>query len=78
MGVYRTTHHYPPSPARKFDWSAREDGEENGPVGWGYTEAAALVDLMGLLDADIAEKSERMWGLHLHGIAAGGSNGDAT
>lgn len=41
-----TEHVYPPIPVRSYDWSAHYDGhEENGFVGWGETEAAAIHNL---------------------------------
>lgn len=37
---------YPPIPLRQFDWTAWRDGEEeNGPTGFGATEAEAIADL---------------------------------
>lgn len=45
--VIKTVHVYPPIPIRRFDWCAYEDGtEEYGPIGWGETESAALLDLI--------------------------------
>lgn len=41
---------YPPIPIRQFDWCAYLDGtEEEGPYGWGKTEAEAILDLEDLL-----------------------------
>lgn len=41
-----TTHVCPPIPVRSFDWCAYLDGrEEDGPKGWGATEAEAIADL---------------------------------
>ena len=37
-----TTHVKPPIPMRTHDWSAHFDGREDGPVGWGSTEAEAI------------------------------------
>ena len=37
---------YPPIPDRSYDWGAAEDGyEDGGPIGWGATKDAALMDL---------------------------------
>lgn len=44
---------YPPIPIRKFDWSAIDDDTYDGPgspIGYGYTEAEAIADLMEQLD----------------------------
>lgn len=39
---------FPPIPMRYFDWCAYREGEEEGPVGWGSFEIAAIEDLQGL------------------------------
>lgn len=39
-----TNNVYPPIPIRSFDWCAHYDDEE-GPTGWGATEAEAIADL---------------------------------
>jgi hypothetical protein len=44
---------YPPIPIRRFDWMAHIDGDEEGPTGYGETEADALSDLA----LTLAEKS---------------------
>lgn len=44
------THVCPPIPVRQFDWSAHFDGEEEGPVGWGESYAAAIMALMNNLE----------------------------
>ena len=36
----------PPIPPRQFDWIAYWDGEEEGHVGIGRTEAEAVADLL--------------------------------
>lgn len=42
-----TTHVSPPIPVRCADWLAYRAGtEEDGPWGWGETEAAAINDLI--------------------------------
>jgi hypothetical protein len=44
-----TTNLYPPIPFREFDWCACYEGtEEDGPYGWGPSEAEAIEDLMDL------------------------------
>ncbi|NDC23218.1 MAG: hypothetical protein EBZ49_03680 [Proteobacteria bacterium] len=40
----RTDFLFPPSPIRKYDWIAWEDGQEEGIVGEGATEEAAIAD----------------------------------
>lgn len=40
-----TTHNHPPIPQRCFDWSARYENYEEGPYGWGDSEAEAVRDL---------------------------------
>lgn len=46
MRQIKTVHEYPPIPIRDFDWCAYFDGdEEEGPRGWGRTEAEAIADL---------------------------------
>jgi hypothetical protein len=47
----RTTYVHPPIPIRTADWCACVEGqEENGPYGWGATEADAIADLKERLD----------------------------
>jgi hypothetical protein len=47
MRKVRTHFVYPPIPTRNFDWCATFDGYEPGdPIGYGYTEEAAVVDLL--------------------------------
>jgi hypothetical protein len=47
MPVIVTSHDRPPIPDRRFDWCAYRDGrEEDGPYGWGRTEAEAIADLL--------------------------------
>lgn len=41
-----TGHAYPPIPVRQLDWMAYYDGHEEGPTGWGATEADAINDLV--------------------------------
>lgn len=41
-----TTYVHPPLPVRTSDWSAHYDGDEEGHVGWGATEADAVADLL--------------------------------
>lgn len=46
----------PPIPIRSCDWCAYEEGnEENGPFGWGKTEAGAIADLKDLIDPDFTD-----------------------
>ena len=47
-----TDYEFPPIPDRRFDWAAWVDGREEGPVGRGATESAAIQDLLRDLDAD--------------------------
>ena len=47
----RTTYVHPPIPIRTSDWCACIDGqEEDGPYGWGATEADAIADLKEKLE----------------------------
>ena len=47
-----TSHDYPPIPIRDFDWCAyREGDEEEGPRGYGRTEAEAVADLIEQVEA---------------------------
>ena len=46
----RTSYDYPPIPIRQFDWSAWFDGQEEGPIGRGLTEQAAIADLLELAE----------------------------
>ena len=49
----RTTYVHPPIPIRTSDWCACIDGqEEDGPYGWGATEAEAIADLKEKLEVD--------------------------
>ena len=42
-----TWHAHPPIPIRTSDWCATFDGrEEDGPIGWGATEADAILNLL--------------------------------
>ena len=43
-----TNYIFPPIPLRQFDWIAYYDGEEEGHVGFGRTEAEAIADLQEL------------------------------
>lgn len=44
---------YPPIPVRDYDWAAWLDGdEEDGPVGYGPTEAEAIASLKAWLEDD--------------------------
>jgi hypothetical protein len=40
-----TSHNFPPIPTRCFDWSAHWESFEEGPYGYGATEAEAIADL---------------------------------
>ena len=45
--TFRTSHVYPPIPDRRWDWCAwYDDVGEEGPTGWGPSEAAAIDDLI--------------------------------
>lgn len=47
--IVKTNHVYPPIPIRTFDWHAWFDGwEEDGPNGYGRTEAEAIAELYAL------------------------------
>lgn len=47
MAEIITDHVHPPIPIRSFDWCAYFDSYgEDGPRGWGETEAAAIADLI--------------------------------
>ena len=49
----RTTYVHPPIPIRTSDWCACVKGqEEDGPYGWGATEAEAIADLKEKLEDD--------------------------
>ena len=49
--AYNTTYVMPPIPMRDHDWCACIDGqEEDGPYGWGATEAEAIADLKEKLE----------------------------
>jgi hypothetical protein len=49
----RTTYVHPPIPIRISDWCACIEGqEEDGPYGWGATEAEAVADLQVWLEDD--------------------------
>lgn len=41
----RAEHVYPPIPIRSNDWRAWWDDQDEGPYGYGATEAAAIADL---------------------------------
>ena len=43
---------HPPIPMRYFDWCAYREGQEEGRVGWGSFEIAAIEDLQGLEEID--------------------------
>lgn len=46
MSDLRTQYVGPPIPSRNFDWQAWRDGdEEQGPIGYGPTEEAAIARL---------------------------------
>ena len=46
-----TQYVYPPIPIRTHDWCACIEGhEEDGPYGWGATEAEAIADLRDKLE----------------------------
>ena len=40
-----------PIPMRMFDWAAYVDAQEEGPTGYGLTEAGALADLKEQLES---------------------------
>lgn len=46
----RTSHECPPIPVRSMDWAAWTDGNEEGPIGRGATEAEAVADLQEQLE----------------------------
>jgi hypothetical protein len=50
-----TTFVYPPIPDRRFDYSARYDGDDEGPCGWGRTEQEAINDLLDNFPIDQPE-----------------------
>jgi hypothetical protein len=53
----QTSNTYPPIPDRRFDWCAWFEGrEEEGPFGWGITEAAALRDLLDSYPDDLISR----------------------
>lgn len=41
-----------PIPARRWDWCAYFEGEEEGLLGWGYTAAEAVQDLQEQQDGN--------------------------
>ena len=42
---------YPPIPTNDFDWCAYfDDGEEDGPRGWGASKEEAVQNLMEIVD----------------------------
>ncbi len=45
-----TTCNFPPIPDRRFDWAAFYEGNEEGDVGHGETEQAAIDDLVANYD----------------------------
>jgi len=56
-----TWHAFPPIPDRGFDWGAHRDSDEGGEgrMGWGRTEAEAILDLLDLEnEADDASMDE--------------------
>lgn len=50
----RTDFVYPPIPSRNFDWAAWLDGHEEGPVGYGRTEAEAVRNLREQMEEEAA------------------------
>lgn len=50
MAKIITTYVKPPIPSRSFDWSAHYDGDEEGFVGNGETEAKAIEELLDLAE----------------------------
>ena len=40
--MVRTAHIFPPIPIRNFDWIAYDDGNEEGPTGFGRTQQDAI------------------------------------
>lgn len=53
----QTSNTFPPIPDRRFDWCAYFEGrEEEGPYGWGNTEAAALRDLFDNYPDDLISR----------------------
>lgn len=43
---------FPPIPSREFDWMAYFDGRNDGPTGFGTTEAEAIADLKSQIDEE--------------------------
>ena len=57
LKVVKTDHIYPPIPIRDNDWLAYFDGEEeDGPQGWGKTEAEAICDLVDNYELEADEE----------------------
>jgi hypothetical protein len=56
-----TWHAFPPIPDRGFDWGAHRDSDEGGEslMGWGRTEAEAVIDLVAL-ERERAEQDEEL------------------
>lgn len=48
-----TSHIYPPIPIRDYDWMAWFDENEEGPQGFGKTEAEAKADLLDNYGDDV-------------------------
>jgi hypothetical protein len=46
----RTSYDDPPIPLGHFDWSAWFDGDEEGHIGRGQTDQAAIADLLELAE----------------------------
>ncbi len=54
-----TEHKFPPIPDRRFDWVAYVEGEEeDGPYGYGETEADAIEALVAQLEDEEPDISE--------------------
>jgi hypothetical protein len=49
--VIVTANIFPPIPVRTYDWVAYYEGFEEGPQGYGKTEAEAIADLEDNYDA---------------------------
>jgi hypothetical protein len=56
-----TSHQYPPIPMKEFDWAAYFEGEEDGLVGYGPTEKAALADLLSQVADSSVHINQQFW-----------------
>ena len=55
MSKIITQHIFPPIPDRSHDWMAFFDDRDEGPTGFGTTEAEAIADLKEQEDTDFTE-----------------------